>query len=205
MASSYYRCLESIVKKYLFLFFCSLFLSGCQFAGTIYSAGHKVGSILLDDRSFSDDVTDTRINMEIRDSLARKDIKYAVDIEITVFEGVVLLNGALPSPDLIDEVVEIVWRTNGVKKVYNYLRIGNVPSLETVNEDAAVSAKIRYELSLTKGVSSVNYKITMENNVIYLMGIAENQAELEKVIAVIKNTVSINRVIILVRFKKNTE
>lgn len=202
MALSYSGCVESIVNKHLYTFlFLGVLLSGCQFIGTIYTAGHKVGSVLLDDRSLSDDLSDTRINMEIRDTLARTDIKYAVDIEITVFEGAVLLNGALPTVELIDEVVQTVWRINGVQKVYNYIRVSPPPSLDVVNEDAAISAKIRYELSLTRHVSSVNYKITMENGTVYILGIAENKAELERVVAVIKNTVNVHRVIILVRYK----
>lgn len=189
------------MTRHLFLLFLCIALSGCQFIGTIYTAVHKVGSILLDDRSFSDDMSDTRINVEIRDTLAKKNIKYAVDIEITVFEGAVLLNGALPDLELIDEVVRIVWQVNGVQKVYNYIRIAEPSSLERVNEDAAVSAKIRYELSITRDISSVNYKITMENGVIYLMGIAKDKAELERVMAVIKNTSNVSRIIVLVRYK----
>lgn len=188
------------MKKYLGIISCCFLLSACQFAGTIYTAGQKVAAVALDDRSFSDDMKDTRINMEIRDTLARKDIKYAFDIEVTVFEGAVLLNGALPNVELVDEVVDIAWGVEGVKKVYNYIRVAPTPSLEVVNEDAAISAKIRYELSFTKGVSSVNYKITMENGVIYILGIAKNQEELDKVVAVVKNTVNVNRIIILTRW-----
>ncbi len=180
-----------------------LLLSGCQFIGTIYNAGHKVTSIVLDDRELQDDWQDTKLHVAIRNQLMKKDFKYLLDIELTVFEGAVLLNGSLPQTSLIDEVVETVWATPGVKQVYNYIRLGEPPALTIVNEDAAVSAKIRYELSLTKGISSVNYKITMENGVIYLMGISANQDELEKVIAVIKNTVSVTKIIVLTRYKKN--
>lgn len=187
-------------KKCFILILCT-FLSGCQAIGTIYTAFHKVGSILLDDRSFKDDMADTRINMEIRDMLAHKDVKYAIDIEITVFEGTVLLNGALPTVELIDEVVQTAWKINGVQKVHNYIRLSESPSLDIVNENAAISAKIRYELSLTRDISSVNYKITMENGIVYILGIAENQTELERVLAVIKNTVNVNRIIVLVRYK----
>ena len=133
----------------------------------------------------------------------KKDFKYLLDIELTVFEGAVLLNGALPQTSLIDEVVETVWSTPGVKQVYNYIRLGTPPALSIVNEDAAISAKIRYELSITKGISSVNYKITMENGIIYLMGISKNQEELEKVIAVIKNTISVTKIIVLTRYEKD--
>ncbi|MBQ8251301.1 MAG: BON domain-containing protein [Alphaproteobacteria bacterium] len=189
-------------KKFALLAFIFL-LSSCQFVGTIYNAGHKVTSIVLDDRSLSEDWSDTTLNVAIRNALIKKDFKYLLDIELTVFEGAVLLNGALPQTALIDEVVETVWKIEGVKQVYNYIRLGNPPNLSIVNEDAAISAKIRYELSLTKGISSVNYKITMENGTIYLMGISKNQAELEKVIAVIKNTVSVNKIIVLTRYASN--
>lgn len=189
-------------KKFALLAFIFL-LSSCQFVGTIYNAGHKVTSIVLDDRSLSEDWSDTALNVAIRNALIKKDFKYLLDIELTVFEGRVLLNGALPQTALIDEVVETVWKIEGVKQVYNYIRLGNPPNLSIVNEDAAISAKIRYELSLTKGISSVNYKITMENGTIYLMGISKDQAELEKVIAVIKNTVSVNKIIVLTRYASN--
>lgn len=188
-------------KRVLFCSCFCLFLTGCQFIGTIYNAGHKVTSLVLDDRSLQDDYNDTKINLSIRRNLAQKDIKYFLDIEVTVFEGYVLLNGALPQTALIDEVIETVWKTNGVKKVYNYIRLDTPPKMSIVNEDAAISAKIRYELSLIKGVSSVNYKITMENGVIYLMGISENEEELKKVLAVIKNTVSVQKIIVLTRYK----
>lgn len=192
-----------LLKCLLFVFFL-IPLTGCQYIGTIYSATHKVASVIMDDRSLSDDYTDTKINLAIRHQLAQKKLSYAVDIEVTVFEGGVLLNGALPAENYIDEVLEVVWQTEGVKKVYNYIRLDNPPSVEVVNEDAAVSAKIRYELSITKGISSVNYKITMENGVIYLMGISENQAELDSVIAVIKNTVNVQGIIVLTRFKQDS-
>ena len=192
------------MSKLIMLFFVLCFcvqLNGCQYIGTIYSSTHKVASIVMDDRSLSEDYSDTKLNLAIRNNLTQQKLSYSVDIELTVFEGNVLLNGALPSEKYIDEVLRVVWQTEGVKKVYNYIRLDSPPSLDVVNEDAVVSAKIRYHLSITKGISSVNYKITMENGVVYLMGISENQAELDSVIAVIKNTVNVQDIITLTRLK----
>lgn len=176
-------------------------LGGCQWIGTIFSASHKVASVLMDDRALADDYNDTKLNLVIRNTLSQKKLSYTVDIEITVFEGAVLLNGALPDETYIDEVVKAVWMTDGVQKVYNYIRLDEPLSIEKVNEDAAVSAKIRYELSITRNISSVNYKITMENGVVYLMGIAQNQVELDRVVAVIKNTINVKDIVILMRFQ----
>ncbi|MBQ8558089.1 MAG: BON domain-containing protein [Alphaproteobacteria bacterium] len=182
---------------------CLICLSGCQWAGTIFSATHKVASVVMDDRSLSDDYTDTKLNLLIRNALSQRKLSYAVDIELTVFEGAVLLNGALPDEHYIEEVVKTVWQTNGVEKVYNYIRLDEPLSIDKVNEDALVSAKIRYELSITRGISSANYKITMENKTVYLMGIIQDETELNKVIAVIKNTVNVKDIIILNRFQNN--
>lgn len=204
MAQTSRFCMESFVKKLLLLSLLIFPLSACQVAGTIYNAGHKVTSIMLDDRSFKDDLSDSKLNFTIRNALAKKDIKYVLDIELTIFEGVVLLNGALPNTSVIDEVVETVWNVNGVKKVYNYIRINAPNNQSTISEDAAISAKIRYELSITKGVSSSNYKITMDDGTIYLMGIAEDEEELKKVISIIKNTPSISKITTLVRFKNQS-
>ncbi len=190
---------QKIILSFICLFFL-LNIGGCQYAGTIFSTTHKVASVLMDDRAVADDYNDTKLNVLIRNNLSQQKLSYAVDIELTVFEGAVLLNGALPDERYIDEVVRTVWQTEGVEKVYNYIRLDEPLSIDKVNEDAAVSAKIRYELSITSGVSSVNYKITMENGTVYLMGIAANQAELDSVVAVVKNTVNVKDVIILTRF-----
>ncbi len=169
--------------------------------GTIYSATSKVTTILLDDRSFSDDVADTKINMALRNALAEEDVKYALDIEVTVFEGVVLLTGALPGTDLITNVVRTAYQTPDVKQVYNYIRLANPPSIDVVNQDAAISAKLRTQLMMTAGISSSNYKLTMENGTVYLMGISQSVEELDRVIAVAKNTVGVNKVIPLTRIQ----
>ena len=41
----------------------------------------------------------------------------------------------------------------------------------------------------------------MENGTIYLMGISENEEELKKVLAIIKNTVSVQKIVVLTRYK----
>ncbi|MGN1062930.1 MAG: BON domain-containing protein, partial [Alphaproteobacteria bacterium] len=62
---------------------------------------------------------------------------------------------------------------------------------------------VRTQLLFTSGVAASNYKLTMENGVIYIMGISENQAELDIVIAVIKETPGVQKVVPLTRFKND--
>lgn len=185
------------------LFMVFLALGGCQFIGTLYNIGDRTVTILLDDRPFSQDVRDLKTNAALRKALIAQDPKFGIDIEITVFEDIVLLNGALPSTELIETVVQTVWCNESVKKVINYIRL-DTPSTYQASEDASISAKIRTELSLTRGISASNYKLTMENGTVYLMGITKDDAELNKVIAVIKNTPGVQDIVILTRFQNET-
>lgn len=179
-----------------------LLLGGCQFIGTLYNVGDRTITILLDDRPFSQDIRDLKTNAALRKSLIEQDPKFGIDIEVTVFEDVVLLNGALPTTELIETVVQTVWRNESVKKVINYIRL-DTPSTYQASEDASISAKIRTELSLTRGISASNYKLTMENGTIYLMGITKDDTELNKVISIIKNTPGVQDIIVLTRFQNN--
>lgn len=176
-----------------------LLLGGCQFAGTLFTGVRKITTVLMDDRSFSDDLKDAQISISLREDFINLDPKLGLDISPDVFEGTVLLTGALPNVELIQQILEITWRTPDVKCVYNYIRIANPPSLEVVNTDAAISGSIRTQLVFTAGVSASNYKLIMENGTVYIMGIAQNQEELERVISVIKSTIGVQKIINLTR------
>ena len=165
----------------------------------------RIGTILWDDRPLEQDAEDTKINLALRSAFIKEDIKLGADIEVTVFNGAVLLTGAIPSADVILRLVELTWQTPGVKKVYNYVRTDSPLSLMDVQEDAAVSGVIRTQLALTKGVKSSNYKLTMENKVLYIMGRCTTRQEYEKVLAVIKDTSGVEKIVTLIPEILNSE
>lgn len=185
--------------KASFILFSFVFLSGCSFIGTAYNVGSKVGSVLMDERELADDWNDTKINMTIRKNLTAAKLTYALDIEITVFEGSVMLNGAIPSIEDIMRIVEITWQVEGVQKVYNHIRLQKPSDIVQTSQDAFIAASIRTQLTLTQGISSVNYKITVDDHVLYVMGIAKNQEEFDAVMNAIKSTEGVEKVISHVR------
>ena len=179
-------------------------LSGCTYLGTLATGVRRIGTILWDDRPLKQDAEDTQINLAVRNAFMHEDIKLGVDIEVTVFNGAVLLTGAIPSSDLIMRLVELTWQTPNVKKVYNYIRLAQPLDLMEVQEDAAVSGMIRTQLMFTEGIKSSNYKLTMENKVVYIMGRSTSRQEYEKVLAVIKDTSGVEKTITLIPEILNT-
>ncbi len=186
------------MKRLSFLFILFV-LSGCSFIGTAYNVSSKVGAVVMDERELSDDWNDTKINMAIRTNFLKDKINYVLDVEITVFEGEVLLNGAIPTVEDMDRIVEIAWQTEGVTKVYNYIRVAQPVDLFITSRDAFIASSVRTQLTLTAGITSVNYKITLDEGVLYMMGIAKNKEELQAVMNIIYATDGIQKVISHVR------
>ncbi len=188
------------MKNYLLLMLMFIWpLSGCSFIGTAYNVGSKVGAVVMDEREISDDWTDTKINMAIRTNFLKDKINYVLDVEITVFEGEVLLNGAIPTLEDMERIIEIAWQTPNVTKVYNYIRLSSPPNLAVTTRDAMIASSVRTRLMMTGGITSVNYKITVDEGVLYMMGIAKNEQELQAVMNIIYETAGVEKVISHIR------
>ncbi len=186
------------MKKILFLLIL-FFLSGCQFVGTLLNAGHKAYNILADDRQISDDLSDIQINLNVRESLARQIPTLAIDVEVTVFEGEVLLTGAIPNTDVIHTILTATWSVPGVRKVYNYIRLNSAQDIQDISLETAKAMQIKAELAVTAGIESANYKLILENGTVYLMGICSSEAEYQAVLAVLKNTDGVEQIVPLMR------
>lgn len=191
------------MKKNRLLLILLLLLAGCQIAGTLYNVGSKVGAIVMDERSIEDDWTDSKINLTLRGKLAAANPAYALDIEITVFEGEVMLNGALPNIEDIERVTEITWQIEPVTKVYNHIRLKNPSTIIDTSKDAYIASGIRTDLMMTQGITSVNYKITVEDSTLYVMGITTDEKEYKRVMNIFRSQKGINKIISHVRKSYN--
>ncbi len=176
-----------------------ILLGGCQLWGTALNGAHKIYTIVADDRSTADDLADMRINLEIRDTLARQKFALAIDIEVTVFEGEVLLTGAVPNIETMHTILTATWSVDGVKKIYNYVRLDSAPEMQNTATETVQAANIKAKLTATAGINSANYKIVLENGTVYLMGICAGEAEYQTVVAVLKDTASVSEIVPLMR------
>lgn len=184
---------------YPFLFLFCFLLSGCGIWTSLINVGHSVGIIVADDQPLSQDATDIEIYTVIKQKLAEKEINTLLDVQVTVFGGRVLLTGALPNMDLIATCVETAWQQKDVQYVYNYIRLGETLGFVDTSQEAVSASSLRNQLALTEGIKSSNYKIVLENGVVYVMGLKKDKAEWENAQNVIKQTYGVNDIVYLMQ------
>ncbi len=176
-------------------------LTGC--VSTVVGAGAAVGVAALEERSFKVHAEDTSISAKVRFNLVETGKEYVTDIGIEVFEGNVLLTGIVETEEARAEVVKLAWQVDGVKNVYNEVQVSD-SSMSDLAKDSWVTAQLKSKITFDGDILAINYSIETVAGVVYLIGIAQSDAELAKVVAHARNLGYVKRVISHVRVKKAT-
>lgn len=179
---------------------CLLPLSGC--ASFVIGAGATAGVAAFQERGLDGAVSDTAITAEIWQKFLAKDEKLFLDIEIEVVEGEVLLAGHVPDVANQLEAVRLSWQVGGVRSVINEIEVGsNGFSLVDSAGDLLITTKIKTALMFDGDVFAINYSIETVNGTVYLMGIAQNDLERNRVISHARETSYVKRVVSHIRLK----
>lgn len=179
---------------------CILPLSGC--ASFVIGAGATAGVAAFQERGLDGAVSDTAITAEIWQKFLAKDEKLFLDIEIEVVEGEVLLAGHVPDVTNQLEAVRLSWQVDGVRSVINEIEVGSEGfSFVDSAGDLLITTKIKAALMFDGDVFAINYSIETVNGTVYLMGIAQNDIERNRVISHARETSYVKRVVSHIRLK----
>ena len=174
-------------------------LSGC--AGAVVGAGAMAGLAVFEERPVKTIARDTKISAELRIALLETSEDHFAKVGIEVFEGKVLLTGVVPTEKMRADAVSSAWKVPGVKAVLNELGIGT-HSLSATTRDGWITAQLTSKITFDKHVRAINYVIETVAGTVYLLGIAQDQAELDRVIAHARSVGYVQNVISHVRVKK---
>lgn len=172
----------------------SLLASGCVpvVAGGV-AAG---GTFAAQERTFGTAIDDTTIATKIKNKFVQKDVESLfIDVGVEVKEGRVLLTGAVKNPDHSVEAVRLTWEVDGVREVINEIQVTDRSGWNSIAGDSFITTNIKSRMLLDKNVRSVNYNVETVRGVVYLMGIAQDQRELETVATIARNTRGVVKVI----------
>ncbi len=183
----------------LFLVAGLLASTGCT--SLVVGAGATAGVAAMQERGFKNSVNDNAITANLWRKYLEIDKDMFVDIDIEVVEGEVLLAGRVPSDAVEMKAVETAWQTDGVKRVINKLQVGQEVGLIDTASDLLISTRIKTALMFDSRVYAINYNIETVDGTVYLMGIAQNKDELDRVISHVRATSYVKKVVNFVRLK----
>ncbi len=192
------RC-RKIVPLFVALAALSVLVTAC--APAVIGTGSAVGVAAAQERGLSGAVADTGIRLEINHLLFQESEVLFRKVQLQVQEGRVLLSGAVPNPEIRVDAVRLSWQVPGVEEVINEIEVDDETTLTDKARDVVISTKLKSRLISDQDVSSINYSVEVVNQSIFLIGVAQNQAELDRVIAHAKDIAYFRRVKNYVRVK----
>lgn len=196
-----------MIKK-LLLILCTCSLSGCLSPIIVGGAGIGTSVVAAKDSKLSSEISDARIAAAIKGSFMKKGFRslYA-KISVNVVEGRVLYTGKVGSDQDIITAIDIAWEQKGVKEVMNELTIDEKSSYFDAAEyarDAWITSRIKTKTITERDIKFINYNIITSGGIVYIMGFARSQEELDKVASIASEIQGVKRVVVHARINHNS-
>jgi osmotically-inducible protein OsmY len=188
------------MKKIVITFFSFLILTGCVGVGSEGVLGTGV-SIYLDPRSLGTQIDDSIMQKSLLIRIAKTDKKYILDVSSKVVDGHIFLTGVVEKVDEKILMTKLAWKTEGARSVKNNIEVKDKFSLKNYSQDVLISSQMKVALLANKKISMSNYQVNTVNQVIFIFGIAANEAERREVMneaSLIKDVKSVDATIFLV-------
>jgi osmotically-inducible protein OsmY len=173
--------------------------TGC--VGLAVGAGATVGVAAAQEGGIPVAVNDVGIRAQITDLWFKENVDMYRALSMTVKEGRVLITGVLPDPDQRVTAVRLAWQAQGVKEVINEIKIDKSEGIPGFVRDSWITSTIKTKLTFDRYVSSINYNVETVGGVVYLMGIAQDQVELNRALDHARNTQYVRNVVSYVRLR----
>lgn len=160
----------------------ALSLHACSPIGAATGIGAVAGIAAAREGGLRQSTTDARIAIQINDLWFKYSFEAFSKLNLTVEQGRVLITGVVQNPDHRVEAVRLAWQPDGVVQVINEIRVAESDGIQGFARDSWITAQLRTRITFDRDIQSVNYSIDTVQGTVYLMGIAQNKAELNKVI-----------------------
>lgn len=174
-------------------------LAGC--VGAAVGAGAAAVTAAAEERGLKAAAIDLRIRAEINGLWLDRDVDMYRAAAILVHERRVLLTGTVATPKARGEAVRLAWQARDVREVINEIGVGKATAIATDVHDGWITARLKSRLAFDDRVQAINYSIETASGVVYLMGIAQNKAEIRRVRNHARGISYVRRIVSYVRLK----
>ena len=140
------------------------------------------GLILVQERSTKQAGIDILTKTKIEEALFSNNFEDLFSkIRVIVYEGRVLLVGTVNKQEHKTKAEEIAKKTTNVKEIANYISIGKQGLVDYI-KDTRISLELKAKLLTDKEVSEVNFTSTTENRILFIIGIAQDEKEINRIL-----------------------
>ena len=160
---------------------CGLALTAC--APALVGVGTAAVAASSTEKGFSTSVSDNVIKTKLADRFLREDVDLVQGVSVSVNEGAVLLTGIVATQEKKINATRLAWEIKGVSEVVNEIEVTDSTSIKTKAKDFAAAAQFRLKIIGDSNVSSLNYSVDVVDGVVYLSGVAEDEEERARVVA----------------------
>ncbi len=181
----------------------ALSLTGCTAGGLAVGGAAAAGVATVQERTLGRAIDDKALEIEINHRLLQADEVLFRKISVEALEGRVLLLGAVPKPDDRIEASRLAWETPGVREVMNEVQVTDRSGIVNYFKDAKITTELRLLILRDRDIRDINYSIETVNGIVYLLGIAQDKAELDKLTRHARNIAGVEKVISHVRLRSD--
>jgi len=122
----------------------------------------------------------------------------------------VLLTGNVRDESKSVLAQELVWKVDGVKEVINEIHsrsnenqdknntknnTGGRNDFSAVFLDYIITAQVETKLLFARDITSINYQVTTVNGTVYLLGVADNEFEMRRVLSIVSRIRGVDQVV----------
>ncbi len=168
---------------------------------TVVAGSAVGGAVVVREKSIPATKSDIILATKLGSSFIKNGLKTPGNsVDITVNEGRVLLTGIVRDEEKAKLAVKLSWEVGGAKEVIDEIQIkenGRIESKDfsTAVLDYAITAQIETKLLFSRHVSFLNYQVTTVGKTVYLLGVARDNEELEKVEAIAAKIRGVEKVV----------
>ncbi len=176
-------------------------LAGCSPVGTAIGAAAYTADLATQERGLYQGLDDQRMWIEINGRFAAYDKDVLQQVHLQVQEGRVVLTGYVQKPEHRLGAVKAAWDTSGVREVINQIKVAPSRDMGQVVEDEALARSVWAKLFIDRGVRANNYSVECIDSVVYLIGVGQDQAEVQRVVDHVRDVPYVRGVENYVRLK----
>lgn len=174
-------------------------MGGCSVLGVATGAAAVTGISAAQEGGLNRAYSDTKIKVFVNEAWFRYDVDAFAKLSTTINQGRVLITGVVQNPEQRVEAVRLAWQAPGVTQVINEIRVEEGGGVTGFVKDGWITSRLRGALTFDRDVQSINYSIDTVKGVVYLMGVAQNQAELNRVIETARTISGVKQVVSYVK------